>query len=323
MLRSYQYTNTSYLEHSLHDEFSREYEVNFAKRFVMENPSMKRSNVRCPVCQKGTGEFFYNKWDIDYMRCNKCKSVFAIVDDDALKKYNDSPELKKFRTEKNYQEMASTNRHGIWQENIDWIMLRTFRFCKQNKGLAVVDIGNRFEKYVDMIKSSPLCKAYDLRKSILCEDNLTISNGNADLVLCFDYMQGSKNPEERLLEVKKYLKEDGLLILGTRAGSGFDILTLKGKNEKIYPYEHIMLPSLEGLTELLEKTGYEVLELTTPGVMDVKYVFDYKDKLGDRETFVKSLLETGFQGMLQEFQRFLQKSGMSSFVRVIAKKGRE
>ena len=54
--------------------------------------------------------------------------------------------------------------------------------------------------------------------------------------------------------------------------------------------------------------------------MDVKYVLDSKDRLDDRENFVRYLLEESSQAMLQEFQRFLQKGCLSSFVCVIARK---
>ena len=70
----------------------------------------------------------------------------------------------------------------------------------------------------------------------------------------------------------------------------------------------------------MEENGFEILEITTPGVMDVKYVLDSKDRLDDRENFVRYLLEESSQAMLQEFQRFLQKGCLSSFVCVIARK---
>ena len=112
------------------------------------------------------------------------------------------------------------------------------------------------------------------------------------------------------------------MILNARAGSGFDILTLRENNREIYPYEHILLPSVRGLTQLLQRNGYEVLEVTTPGVMDLKYVMESKERLGDRETFVRYFLEEASPLMLQEFQRFLQKGCLSSFICIIARKER-
>ena len=169
-----------------------------------------------------------------------------------------------------------------------------------------------------IIKESSLCAEYNLRSSILRGDENTIKDGAADIVFYLDQMQKDPNPVEKLSTIMNILSKNGLLFLGTRAGSGFDILTLKGKNEKIFPYEHITLPSVKGLTSMLEKVGLNVLEITTPGVMDVSYVLDSINHLDDREGFVKYLLEESDEGILHEFQRFLQKGCLSSFVRVVA-----
>ena len=104
------------------------------------------------------------------------------------------------------------------------------------------------------------------------------------------------------------------------AGSGFDVITLKENNTRICPYEHVLLPSVKGMMKLLTDEGFEILEITTPGVMDVKYVMDDIDKLDGREEFVNHLLRNNSEATLQEFQRFLQKNCMSSYIRVIARK---
>lgn len=147
----------------------------------------------------------------------------------------------------------------------------------RNKNLAIVDYGNRYEGYADAIRNAAICGRYDLRGSILSSGEDRIVSGGADFVFYLDQMQQEFHPSERMCELSECLKEDGLLVINTRAESGF-----------------------------------EVLEITTPGVMDVKYVLD------SCESFVGYLLEESSLSMLQEFQRFLQKACLSCFVRVIA-----
>ena len=79
-----------------------------------------------------------------------------------------------------------------------------------------------------------------------------------------------------------------------------------------------------GIVEVFN-TNQESINKKAGNDIHVKYVLDSREKLDDRESFVRYLLDESSQPMLQEFQRFLQKGCLSSFVCVIAKKkeGRE
>lgn len=299
----------------------REKEIEIARKYVLSNPINRRMNdTPCPICRKRTGKYFYTKWGVDYLRCDVCHSIYAICDEHVARKYQEQNELLELRLSDAYQEQITNSRKDMWEEFVEWAEIRTFRFLNRNSGLNILDYGNRLSGYSQIIKSAPFCDKYDLRNSILGKDDNTISSGDADIVFWFDQLQKELDPQERIRELREEMKPGALLFVGTRAGSGFDILTLKENNTKIYPYEHLLLVSVKGLTALLQDNGFEVLEITTPGVMDVKYVKESVDQLDDREGFVKFLLEESEQGILQEFQRFLQKSCLSSFVRVIARR---
>lgn len=325
MLRSYQYTEKSYLEYTFQNELFRDKQTEAARKFVTSHAFHKEPDGICPVCRQAKGSYFYTKWRVDYLCCPACKSVFALCDGNIVEEYRRNQEILELRTSEAYQQQMIADRQDTWKEFMEWVEVRAFRFMGRNRELTLVDFGNRYQGYVDSIRKSPICGRYDLRDSILLTDTDKVENGEADIVLYLDQMQQEPHPEKRIQELKMCLKKDGILILNTRAGSGFDIITLKEKNDRIYPYEHILLPSVKGLISFLEESGFEVLEITTPGVMDVKYVLDSREKLDDRESFVRYLLDESSQPMLQEFQRFLQKGCLSSFVCVIAKKkeGRE
>lgn len=54
---------------------------------------------------------------------------------------------------------------------------------------------------------------------------------------------------------------------------------------------------------MLAQTGFELLEFTTPGTFDLNYVKANKDGLAEAD-----------------FQRFIPKSGLSSYAQVIARR---
>ena len=318
MLRSYEYTEQSYANDSFQSNLLRDKEINFAYQFSMQKGRKNEKFRKCPVCGKDSGQYFYTKWQVDYLVCESCKSVYACCEKDSVEMYRKYQELLEFRRSNFYQAEVTSRRQQYWEDFLEWLQIRSFRFLKKNSGLSIIDVGNRYYGYIDAIKKSDLCEQYKLIDSILnYSENDEIEQ--ADIVFYFDQMQQEQNPVNKLKELFSMLKHKGMLVIGTRAGSGFDVLTLKEHNIKIYPYEHIVLPSVQGLVGMLEDAGYKVLEVTTPGVMDVQYVREGQKWLDNSNAFVKNLVQAD-ESVLKEFQRFLQKSCMSSYVRVIAMK---
>jgi len=326
MLRSFEYTEQSYSNVELQDDLLWDKEVYIAKKFCEIHES-NRNNIRiCPLCNKNAGKYFFTKWKVDYLYCKECGSVYVSCDKEIVEEYRKQKDLLDLRKSDVFQNEIAKRRVEQWFEFLEWMQIRAFRFLKRNKKLSILDVGNRYYDYVKLIQQSELCGKYQLADSILEGagelGTVAVEYKNwADVVFYFDEMRQETAPKDKLQTISKCLKDDGLLVLGTRAGSGFDILTLKEHNEKIYPYEHVLLPSVKGLITLLRENGYKILEVTTPGIMDIQYVKQGMKWLDDSNLFVKNLMNAE-ESILQEFQRFLQKSGMSSFVRVIATKER-
>jgi hypothetical protein len=84
-----------------------------------------------------------------------------------------------------------------------------------------------------------------------------------------------------------------------------------------------MLPSKEGIRRLLERMGFQMLEFTTPGTFDVNFLKSHKDDIAEEACFLSYFLETSTTGADADFQRFIQKHGLSSYAQVIAKKVRK
>ena len=96
-------------------------------------------------------------------------------------------------------------------------------------------------------------------------------------------------------------------------------MTLR-EHSKIFPFEHVFLPSIQALEIMLQQAGYKVLEVSTPGRLDAIYVKDQMEQICSEEYFIKYLMEYADNDILQEFQRFLQRSNMSSYVQIVAQK---
>lgn len=320
MLKAYDYLEYSPDRSSLQNPEHFKQELQIARTIVDEMSALcSKAEPRCNVCRSTNAELFFEKWGINYYRCRDCESIFVSMEEAALEQYKTDRRLIEFRTADEYQKEAGERRDIAWDEILDWVSYRTFRYKGMNTELTISDYGNRYRELVSRIHNSSLCKNYTLKESILENSKQNDAHEKADIVLCLDKIQQAVNPVGELCRVNADLKTDGLLFLSTRMGTGFDILTLKD-HAQIFPYEHVLLPSGKGLEILLNQAGFQVLEYSTPGQMDVGYVRSKAEYIDESNYFIRSLMKNGDKAAMGEFQRFLQKSGMSSHAHIVAKK---
>ena len=292
-------------------------EKKISKKIVSEHDN--RDADKCPLCNSIQISIYFKKWGIDYYRCTNCKSIFANVSEDVLKKYRNNPGLIAYRKSEDYQRAISDNRQISWSEYSDWIYLRSFRYLNTKK-FKILDVGNRYYSLQKILSNANYCDEYTNVNSIISEKKLSdVPDDHYDLILCNDYIQQFKNIEKEISKIVPKLHLGGLLIMGVKLGTGFDILTLRGKS-RIYPYENITLPSQNALNNVLKKVGMKVLDNTTPGQMDVSYVLEKKDRISPQDSFISYLLETGDKRVLADFQYFLQKNCLSSYSRIVARR---
>lgn len=294
-------------------------ELALAEAFSLSHPKQGRALTRCMVCGSDRVETFFWKWGIRYLRCGHCYSIMADVDEADARCYRALESLQTIRRSPDYQMEGTAARKGRWEETIDWLRFRSYRYCGRNQGLSVLDYGNRWESFSAMLESSALCGKYSLRNSILPPKDGECSEP-ADMALAFDYLQQVSSPKDFFREVCGNLAPQGILVLGTKVGSGLDVLLLRGNNKNVFPYEHILMPSKEGLKLLLEDAGMELLEFTTPGTFDINYVRANKDGIAKEAYFMRYFMDTATPSAEAELQRFIQRAGLSSYAQIIARK---
>ncbi|OUM88991.1 MAG: hypothetical protein BAA01_10265 [Bacillus thermozeamaize] len=325
MLKAYDYIEYDHaVDKRLHDTRIFNEEKRIAERVVrdlLQNKPVKEKTGSCPVCGNADVNIFFDIWSVEYYRCESCFSIFTNADPDVLEAYKKSNELIEFRLSDQYQSAAEERRDIVWEDMIDWVKFRSYRYLGRNKNLNVIDYGNRFKALVNRLITSSLVDRYELRDSIIPNIEVCakpLGSEKADIVLYLNRIQQSINPVQDLQALHEIMKEDGLLFLSTRVGTGFDILTLQKNITNVFPYEHVLLLSKEGLEIALSKAGFKVLEISTPGLLDLQYVLDNREGIEKNNLFIKYLIDTADKYTLSEFQRFLQKSGLSSYAQVIA-----
>lgn len=318
MLRAYDYTESAAGRNMIQTFHGFSQELKLAKSAVEQVLQLEIDGPsQCPGCGSSNLSNFFTKWDVPYLRCHDCGSVFAEAEEETLRAYQKNEKLCCFRTSEEYQKEAAEKRKLSWQEILDWIAFRSFRYLGHHHDLNILSGGDRYTYFVQMMKNSPLCKTY---KTLGNQESG--NNELADIAVSLNLIQQFDSPEQHLRRLNSGLAKGGLLFLSARLGTGFDILVLR-EHAQIYPYEYVSLLSQKGLNCLFQRTGFELLDYSTPGHMDIGYVQSKRAFIPEDNLFVRDLIDNSSPIVLGEFQRFLQKSGMSSYAHIVAKKVNE
>ena len=79
--------------------------------------------------------------------------------------------------------------------------------------------------------------------------------------------------------------------------------------------------SYEGINALIDKVGgFEVLEFSTPGVLDIPNVIKQLDQVNDATFFRYILKNRQDAELVSSFQDFLQMNRLGTFGRLVLKK---
>jgi hypothetical protein len=144
-------------------------------------------------------------------------------------------------------------------------------------------------------------------------------------VSAFEKLEHQFSPYDYVCAIRKTLAPGGMFFFTTRTMTGFDLQVLWDKTPYIFVPEHLNLLSVEGIQLLMERCGLELVELSTPGQLDLQLVLhaSEQDPSIKLPHFVAYLLEQRDKLAHADFQAFLQKHRLSSHVRVAAKYKKE
>jgi hypothetical protein len=146
--------------------------------------------------------------------------------------------------------------------------------------------------------------------------------GSVQVAILLESLDRVDDPAALLCAAAQRLEDDGLLFVTALVCSGFDMAVLRLRNLYLCPPDRTNCFSLRGLELLIEQAGFALLEVSTPGVLDVEIVGAHlrHDPTIPLSIFERLLLDADRETHAA-FQSFLQQCGLSSFARIVARKG--
>ena len=114
------------------------------------------------------------------------------------------------------------------------------------------------------------------------------------------------------------MNKKDLFIFTTLSGMGLDIRTLWENSKAVSPPMHLNFFNPKSINLLLEKVGFEVIEVNTPGKLDIDIMHNNKKHVKDK--FWKDFLEYSDKKEKQVMQKYLSDNRLSSHMMTVCRK---
>lgn len=302
---------------SLHPQAVYDKERRLAQNFVEEYPCSGGISP-CPVSGRPRNEVLFSKWGQQYAFCpetwNLC--LASMPDKQTVHAYFFESALAEYRKSEQYQGIATRLRTPLWQSQVEWIEELIYLYMYKDK-VRFADWGTKFTGWPQVLADSTAISHLSICQPLppVAVDD----DGERFDVICLqDAFQRETEPKRLIEHLNGRLHPGGLIILSCRSGTGFDVLSLRERSDSIFPYDHICLPSPGGLESLLVSSGFKLLEMTTPGLLDMQLIRN--GSLPPDQLFQRYLKESVPETEDGEIQAFLARMKLSSHLRIVARK---
>jgi hypothetical protein len=294
-----------------------------------------RVDVPCPACESSQEESTFVKQGFRYVLCGGCGSLYVSPrpPEERLSAFYLEAESVRFWSTHFYKQTADARRVKMFRPRAELAREVATRYGSGHGRL--VDVGSGYGIFLDEARTldwfdsvigiepnpdlASVCRSIGV--PVIEKQVEAVVEGEcvADLATAFEVLEHVYDPHTFLVAMRNLLSPRGLIMLTTLTVSGFDIQVLWEHSKSVHPPHHINLLSLEGISTLVRRAGLQLLELSTPGQLDLDIVANILDEDPSiaQPRFVRRLLASD-EGTQAAFQAFLSAHRLSSHVRLIA-----
>jgi hypothetical protein len=297
--------------------------------------SAAHTEVACPGCAGDCPTFICEKNGFKYNRCSTCASVYvsprpsaAMLDD-----YYANSSATRYKVGQFMPSGARARRHHSVGSFVRWLQ-RLMSSYAERESLTYADfapLSTTILKEVSDLGFFTKLTAIDPHQLVAmelselgaeCQTSPALEPLSLSAVSVCEVLEHVFDPVALLLELSRKMAPEGMLFITTRISTGFDLQVLGPSAPYIFVPEHLNLLSEAGIERLMERAGFEVVEFSTPGQLDVQFVNEALklDPSIEVPEFFRHMLNERDELTHHDFQNFLQKNRLSSHLRLAARK---
>jgi SAM-dependent methyltransferase len=300
-----------------------------------------RKEVPCPACGSTDRLFRFSKKGFGYCECQVCLTLYVNPrpDEEVFNRFYQDSESVRFWATHFYRETEKARQELLVKPKAKTAgaLIETHTRARHAEPV-VVDIGAGYGGFCIALKSV-LAEPWIVMgiepalalQEVCREKKIPVIPKFLDAVkredfggrgvvaaTSFELLEHLYNPQQFIRDCHQLLQEDGILILTTLNGKGFDLQLLGDKSRSISPPHHINFFNPYSVRLLLERGGFEILEITTPGKLDVDIV---AKQLPDVSCpCIRDLLAASDDAVRDRLQAILRETLMSSHMMIVARK---
>ena len=314
----------------LFDELLRLNKLDIEKYFNNANNQL----ILCPACNKnGTHTFIKNGFNFD--ECPDCKTLYVNPrpEKEYFNAYYTDSESTKYWATTFYKATQKNRREMLWKPKAKMILDKIKVFAPNAE--KIVDIGGGYGIFIEEFLKlsdikhlviepseylSKVCK--DKKLKVLAKFLEDIKKDElpnvSKIFVSFELFEHLHTPKYFLDTLHKLMNKDDIFIFTTLSGMGVDIRTLWEKSKPVSPPMHLNFFNPKSIKILLSKLGFETLEITTPGKLDIDIMSNNKEDIEDK--FWKDFLDYSTEEEKNKMQKYLSDNLLSSHMMIVCKK---
>jgi len=293
----------------------------------------------CPACKSSSSKLWGEKEGFRYVKCSECNTVYMNprAPEKILKEFYKQSKNYEFWDKYIYPQTDLVRKEKIFRPRVE----RLIDLCKKYNVLAgtILEIGSGFGTFCETlaqynffnriiaVEPTPdlanTCKNKGIETiESEIESSLPISEGSMDVIVNFEVIEHLADPNTFVSKASRYLKQGGLFICTCPNGESIGAFLLK-ENAKFVDHEHLNYFNPTSIKKLLKGHQLEVVEISTPGELDVdlliNYFQDHPDMLKEND-FLRFMFSNINETKKSHFQSFIQQNNLSSCMWVVARK---
>ncbi len=297
--------------------------------------------VPCPACGCAQQEAGLAKLGFKYVTCADCGSLYVSPRPrgEAIDDYYRRGEAVKFWSTDFFRETAEARREKIFRPRAQLVARWASSFSPAGGPRQVfADVGSGYGIFLEEVSRlglfdevvgiepapnlAEICRHRGFRILEKPAEKVAPEELRAGFVSSFELLEHLYQPACFLASIRDLLIPGGLFLFTTLTISGFDLQVLWENSKSIHPPHHLNLISVEGMERLLLGCGLEVVELCTPGELDVDIVRNMLHENPDIPIprFAKRIALNPREEVRTSFQEFLKANRLSSHIRVVARR---
>ena len=278
--------------------------------------------VTCPACDADGHRSAFERFGLSYAECTGCGTLYVRrrPTDAMIAEYYSTAASARFWREEILAHSVDARREKVLRPRAEWVADSLAELLPDAR--VLLDISSNGELFREELAA--VATGVEVRASSMHSSSLSDA-GSVDVVTAFDVFDRAGDFPGLVRRIARALEPGGILFLTAPAGSGFEIQVLWDASPTPIPPDKINLLTARGFLARFAEPEWEIVEFSTPGILDVETVKRAMGRNAARQwpRFVSRLVTESSDRTLEDFVEFLQSNRLASFARLAIRKGGE